>query len=417
MTLIGESNAENQGTLAHWNTFSLAQKYLVSSAVVVVAGTLIIGAWVSRQIENGVTSNAAIATALYVDSFISPLTTELETSETLSVGPIRALDEVFKDGVLENRLFSVKIWRLDGTIVYSSNYDLIGKKFTPTEELLEAVNGKVSASFDSLNDEEDASERQSNIPLLEIYSPIRAPWTGEVIAVTEFYEDGTELQRSLSNARIKSWLVVAAVMTSIAALLMTFVFRASRTIEFQQKALRTQLDEVSESARQNQRLRSRLQLASERVTELNERFLKRTSAELHDGPAQLLSFASLRLGEARKLENKAERDREFIAIERALNDAMAEIRDVCKGLSLPDIKGLTVQETIKRACRAITDRNGRDVILNMVSGSLDASLPVKICTYRFIQEALNNSFKHAPDSRASVACFFNKSTGELSTLR
>ena len=64
------------------------------------------------------------------------MTQEVETSNNLSVGPIRALDEIFKEGLLKDRLGSVKIWRPDGTIVYSPDYELIGKKFKKTEELM-----------------------------------------------------------------------------------------------------------------------------------------------------------------------------------------------------------------------------------------------------------------------------------------
>ena len=377
---------------------------MVVGALVVALGAIIIGVWVSRQIENGVTRNAAITTALYVDSFMSPLTTELENSDTLSVGPLRALDEVFKDGPLKDRLYSVKIWRQDGTIVYSPDYELIGRKFRQTKELIAASNGEVSASFDSLDDEEDAKEREADLPLLEIYSPIRAPWSGKIIAIAEFYEDGSELKRTLADARLKSWLVVAAVMAGVAASLITFVFRASRTIDDQQAALREQLNEVGLRSEQNQNLRERLQRASERVTELNERFLKRISSELHDGPAQLLSFASLRLGEARKISLKSRRDEELVLIEETLVDAMRDIRNVCKGLSLPDIDKLSFQETVRRAAKTVSDRTKHRVELDMTEESVIVGTSTKICAFRFVQEALNNSFKHAPGSESRVRC-------------
>jgi len=413
MTLFAKQARSTALISSCWNSLSLAQKYLISGGIVVAIGTLVIGAWVSRQIESGVTRNAAVATALYADSFIGPMTQELDNSDTLSVGPIRALDEIFREGLLADRLVSVKIWRTDGTIVYSPDYDLIGKKFAPTEELLKAASGEVSASFDDLDDEEDARERATNLPILEIYSPIRAPWSGEVIAVAEFYENGTELMKSLAEARRQSWLVVAAVMLCIAGLLMTFVFRASRTIDRQQEALRHQLAEVTESAEQNRQLRQRLQLASERVTELNERFLKRTSAELHDGPAQLLSFASLRLGEARKMVDKIERDEEISSIERALSDAMLDIRNVCKGLSLPDIEQLSLQQTVERVCRNFTERTNREVGIEMPIETIEAPTPVKICVFRFVQEGLNNSFKHAQESSSSVRMEFDEAARNL----
>ncbi len=416
MTLVSHTTDGAKTARTRWRGFSLTQQFIIMGGLVVAAGMVIIGFWVARQIEDGVTRNAAVATALYVDSFISPLAGELETADTLSIGPIRALDEVFKDGPVSNRLASVKIWKPDGSIVYSSNYDLIGKKFPVTHELSEASSGKVVAGFDDLNDEEDASERASGLPLLEIYSPIRAPWSGEIIAVAEFYEIAAELQGTIASARLKSWMIVAAVMAGMAGLLMTIVHRGSKTIDRQRNALQSQLVEVTHASEQNRLLKNRVQEASERVSELNERFLKRTSAELHDGPAQLLSFASLMLGEASKIDNRQDRDNELKVIKTALDDAMLDIRNVCKGLSLPDIERLTVQEIIQRVGRSHIERTNALLEIAVTNQKIQARRPVKICIYRFVQEALNNAWKHARGSRQTISCIFDDEDMSLSIV-
>jgi len=50
---------------------SLARQYLLASFLILFCGMLIMGAWVGKQIENGVTRRTAAVTALYVDSLIS----------------------------------------------------------------------------------------------------------------------------------------------------------------------------------------------------------------------------------------------------------------------------------------------------------------------------------------------------------
>ena len=40
-----------------------------------------------------------------------------------------------------------------------------------------------------------------------------------------------------------------------------------------------------------------MKTASSRAVELNEQFLRRTGADLHDGPAQLIGYAMLRINE------------------------------------------------------------------------------------------------------------------------
>ncbi|TIR45109.1 MAG: sensor histidine kinase, partial [Mesorhizobium sp.] len=51
--------------------------------------------------------------------------------------------------------------------------------------------------------------------------------------------------------------------------------------------------ELSVLVAQNRMLRLRVQRASQRATALNERYLRRIGADLHDGPAQLVALAAL----------------------------------------------------------------------------------------------------------------------------
>ena len=83
---------------------------------------------------------------------------------------------------------------------------------------------------------------------------------------------------------------------SMFGLLFGIVARGSRTIEVQRAMQEQRMDELWRLNAQNNALRERVQRASSRAAELNERYLRRIGAELHDGPAQLLALASLRLG-------------------------------------------------------------------------------------------------------------------------
>ena len=69
-----------------WRGFTLARQFLRGGAVL-VAGMLAIGVWVTRQIEQGVTSNTAATTALYVDSVIAPLLPDVGTSRSFRSAP------------------------------------------------------------------------------------------------------------------------------------------------------------------------------------------------------------------------------------------------------------------------------------------------------------------------------------------
>ena len=66
-------------------------------------------------------------------------------------------------------------------------------------------------------------------------------------------------------------------------------------IASQSAALSTRVQELSELLAQNKSLRGRIQRASERVVALNEGYLRRIGADLHDGPAQLVALAAMKL--------------------------------------------------------------------------------------------------------------------------
>ena len=51
---------------------SLAQRFAALCLLILVAGAVVIGNWVSRTIETGVIRRTAAITALYVDSAIRP---------------------------------------------------------------------------------------------------------------------------------------------------------------------------------------------------------------------------------------------------------------------------------------------------------------------------------------------------------
>jgi signal transduction histidine kinase len=383
--------------IKRWNSQSLAKQFLLIGGIVAVVAMVLVGAFVTSLIEDAVTRNSAATTALYVDSVIAPLLPDMQTTKVLDDTAAHALDETLGQGALGNRLMSFRLWRADGTILYSNDKAMIGKQFALSEELKTAFAGKMVAQFNQLDDPEDEVERTTGKPLLEIYNPVLQPWSGQVVAVSEFYEIANDFEHSLSQARFHTWLAVAAFTLSFFVVLSAIVLRGSRTIESQRRALRQRIDELSTLLSQNETLRGRLQRASRRTTALNESHLRRIGADLHDGPAQLVAFASLRL-DSQALINPstgaAAREREITAIKASLDEAMHEIRTICSGLVLPQIEAASLAEILNRIIRAHTQRTGSPVDLSLSDPPARLSPSAKICIYRFVQEALNNGYRH-----------------------
>ena len=213
-----------------WAGLSLARQFAIAGGVVMLAATLLVGWFVAGRIEEVVVRNTANATALYMESFVAPLTQDLAREDHLSEASRDSIGALLAGTALGQRVVSFKIWREGGLLADASNEALVGQTFPPTENLRLAWAGEVRADFEDTGDPEDANEDALGMPLLEIYSPIRDIETGRVIAVAEFYEVATQLKADLSRARLASWATVALVMLAIGASLFIIVLRGSRTL-------------------------------------------------------------------------------------------------------------------------------------------------------------------------------------------
>ena len=395
-----------QEMLARWRSFTLARQFLLAGTLVSAVAMLAVGALVADVIERSLIRHSAATTALYVDSVIAPILPDMRTVRNLDGVVAHALDETLGAGKLGERLFSYRLWRRDGTILYADRPELIGKRFDPGQNLKTAFSGEIVAEYGLVDDPESGFERSAGLPLLEIYNPIRQPWSGEVVAVSEFYENVPDFARTLHVARLKGWAAVAVVTLGLFLTLAAIVLRGSAVIEAQRLALKQRVQELSRLARSNQLLAMRAQTASERATAFNERFLRQLGADLHDGPAQLVAFAALRLG-SRALRDggapKAARDRELKTIRASLADAMEEIRAISAGLVLPHIETASLAEVLAAAVKAHEQRTKTTVPLSISADLVSLDPAVKICIFRFVQESLANAFRHAGGKGASVS--------------
>ncbi|OHC51670.1 MAG: hypothetical protein A3D16_06540 [Rhodobacterales bacterium RIFCSPHIGHO2_02_FULL_62_130] len=389
---------------------SLARQFALAGGVVMLVSALAVGGLVQGRIKEVVVRNTANATALYMESFIAPLTQGLADEDRLSEWARGEIGRLLADTALGSRVVSFKIWRKGGLLVDASNTALVGQTFDVTENLKLAWKGEVRADFDDTGDQEDVAEHALGLPLLEIYSPIREVGSGRVIAVAEFYEVATQLKADLIWARLIAWAAVAGVMALIGASLFAVVLRGSRTIDRQLLALR-------DMSAGNLALRLRVQGAAARFSAMNDQALRRIGADLHDGPAQLMGFAALRLDALRgKMADPAARA-ELETVERAVKDSIVEIRNISRGLSLPDIEKKPLDDILARLVDTHAARTGTEVKLAGRLGALaDLGLPLKICIYRFVEEGLNNAWRHASGAGQEVRLAVTGDVMELCVL-
>lgn len=135
--------------------------------------------------------------------------------------------------------------------------------------------------------------------------------------------------------------------------------------------------------------------------------MRRISAELHDGPAQALALASLRLDALMRRASVPRDDEEARNLRSTLEEALRDVRNLCRGLTLPQLEGRTLAETLEMAISAHERRTETTVERAFgPDGWLSRPLPhpILICVYRFVQEGLMNAFRHASGRDVGVSC-------------
>jgi len=134
-----------------------------------------------------------------------------------------------------------------------------------------------------------------------------------------------------------------------------------------------------------------------RSVEINDKVLRRIGVELHDGPAQFISLALLRLDSLcpERTQNGGASLDDFERIRGALQEALAEIRSMAAGLTLPELSSVSPGDALRLAVRNHERRTATSVTCDVEGLPHHVPASIKSCLYRFTQEALNNAYRHA----------------------
>ncbi|MDB5862519.1 MAG: hypothetical protein JWO70_325 [Betaproteobacteria bacterium] len=380
---------------------SLAQQFLMVSFPILLAATLVIGWWIGLQVEDSVVRRIGGVTALYVDSFVAPHVQTLAQTDDLTPADRAELSALLANTALGKKIVSLKIWRPDGRVLLSSDGDDAGKTFPIDEGLAVALGGGIFSEISDRSDAERAKHGAPRARLIETYTPIHADRLGKVVAAAEFYSATDEVDREASAAQRRSWLLVAGTMLGAYLLLFLVVRGGSRKIIEQQQDLSEKVTQLTHLNEQNTQLHERVRRAAERATALNETFLRRISADIHDGPGQDLGFALMQLkniGDTCVGSGNSDHERHaenLVPVRMAVESALSDLCAISADLQLPDIEPLELADIAARVIRDYQAKTGATVTLKTDIPQVQASLRVKITLYRLLQEALANTFRHA----------------------
>ena len=289
---------------------------------------------------------------------------------------IAALDPVVRSSVLRNSLVRVKIWRPDGTIVYSDEPRLIGRQFdlgAAEQRVLRTDNALAHVS--DLEEEENQYE-PPDAKLLEVYEPIEAPSGQKLLYEAYFSYSGVA-----ADGR-STWLSFAV--PAIGALLILELVQIPLAIS------------LARRVRAGQEERERLLL---RAVEASDAERRRIASDLHDGVVQNLTGVSFAL--TAEVLKPSPNHAEVLATSAAqVRDGITALRSLLVDIYPPNL----AEEGIESAVTDLFGQLRSRGIATELQIDLDVALDIATAglLYRTAQEAVRNVVSHAQASRVAL---------------
>lgn len=380
---------------------SFSRQFMLAVAAILAIAMVALGAWLGRQVEGSAINRAANVTSAYVESVVAGFLHDRDPAGQLSTGAREALDRVFLAGPLRHSVVSFKVWDRSGRILYSEDPSQIGRQYAVEPSLAQAFAGRIQSHITYPDRPDNSPGLGSQSRLLEVYVPVRLGKQPEPAVVAEFYHAMGELDAEIRVAQWSGWALLGMAGIAIYAVLYGRVRRADRTIVEQQQGLREQLSRLHASLEDNELMRRKLSEAGARSTALNERLLQRVAADLHDGPAQDVSYALLRFDDMARGCHGCERaagsaDHDLRAIPAALASSLDEMRAIAAGLGAPRIGDLSLSEVAWRAIHEGEQKRGTPIAACVEALPGEATLASRITLFRVLQESIGNAGRHAP---------------------
>jgi signal transduction histidine kinase len=382
----------------------LSQRFLLAAVIVVALAMIVLGNWIGYYLQSSITKGVAASAAASIDSLVAHALEGVSANRPLTAEDRARLDDVFEIGnnADSTRLLQIRIRNLDGSVLYESLGGLIDN--ANTEDLFAtAKQGTVVSTIADLPLEPVGPIPGHSITILKIYTPLHRPMTGEIFAVAALYYSAKSLLAIQFRAQLDVWVLVGLIGLGVIGVLYLLVDRASRTIASQRARLAANLAASRRLSEENRALHAASEQLRLNANFTNESLLAQVGSDIHDGPIQLLTLLILRLTKAAAPASRASRGPPDMAPTIQLaTDAIEELRNISAGLVLPELATLSVEKSILLAVARHEEATGSVVERKLHDLPPSASMAVKICAYRIVQEALNNAFRHARTTKQRV---------------
>jgi diguanylate cyclase (GGDEF)-like protein len=204
---------------------------LVSALAIAVVGVVLV-----RDITAGIRGEAigdarTIATLtgeLRLAPLLRPSDMRAELSPAQRARVAGALDEALS----RTGVGRIKIWNPAGTVIFSDDRALAGRRFAKSDELREALRGQIASEVSSLQSAEQARDRHYG-EMVEVYVPLRFGRAGRPSGAFEIYVPYRSVATRIEGKARHTVLLVLAGLALLWAALFRLVAGASRRLRRQ----------------------------------------------------------------------------------------------------------------------------------------------------------------------------------------
>ena len=349
----------------------------------VLASLLLFGViwWGTGRLSQTAARNEALNDARVTTELLAHSVAEPAIPKGMVDGDAGAIDRFDREvgqRLLVPDVQRIKIWREDGTVVYSDKTQLIGKRFALDDEQLDVLHsGATEGGLSDLRRRENRFETEED-GLLEVYSRIDSP-EGEPLLFEAYYSVSTVQQRAaevLNPFRRISALGLSAILLLGVPMIGVLTLRLTRA----------------------SRARERLM---ERAIDSSEAERRRIARDLHDGAVQELAGTAFALsGAAREPGTPPELRSVLTRSSEALRRSLRQLRSLLVEIHPPGLNagglGAALEDLTAQAA-------GAGVTPSVsVAGMEGTSDHVVALVWRVAQEAIRNAVRHAEATKVRI---------------
>ncbi len=147
--------------------------------------------------------------------------------------------------------------------------------------------------------------------------------------------------------------------------------------------------------------------------EIQEQTFKTISQEIHDNIGQVLSLAKLNLGTFENLESAVNQTR-IENTKQLVSKALVDLRNLSRSMYGDQVHNLGLHETIENELNILQNTGQFKTTLEISGQPFKLEPQKEIIVYRMLQEAINNSLKHANAKNIDIKINYGREDFSLS---